>query len=555
MFTLPATMWDFVLCFDGTGNKFRGDSSDSNVLKIFRMLDRNGSNQFHYYQPGIGTYVTSASLEHNGCIQKLKSAYTKAKAAAIGSTFADHVMGAINRIYFFGFSRGAYVARFLAEMLDRIGLLEAGNEELISFAWKTFAKWQQRSSGSKDEEARKEDLERHMFAFRETFCQPITQIRFLGLFDTVNSAPRFGNAWMRRSRFPYTARTSAKVIRHAVSIDEHRAKFRQDLMSEVKPGLEPGHSRLHSKSQEPQNEELARNPDDSRKISPSELYRPVHRAPQLGTDSQNVKRGPESAVSREGHCATSGSHSPVFARQSSIRSVSTSCSDGGEVSTKQDIEEVWFPGCHADIGGGWEMVHNAQQSGLRFDPVKLEKFDCLTCDQTARLQRVNNPENSYNQLGPVGQEEKSTGESASGPRIGEILRRSSTDGQIHDCLRFGKGTSGISVLSWKMMEYLPFRRMDLQENGLWKPIRWPLPCGEVRDIPDDAKIHVSAILRLHSNSEYRPRNLIIGGGGRGKRQAPKEYGTGEWIVAGYEACPLKKTYIRKPEPTKALRSH
>lgn len=27
----------FVLCFDGTGNKFAGDESDSNVLKVFRV--------------------------------------------------------------------------------------------------------------------------------------------------------------------------------------------------------------------------------------------------------------------------------------------------------------------------------------------------------------------------------------------------------------------------------------------------------------------------------------------------------------------------------------
>lgn len=34
-----------VLCFDGTGNKFHGDDSDSNILKIFRMLDRTSSYQ------------------------------------------------------------------------------------------------------------------------------------------------------------------------------------------------------------------------------------------------------------------------------------------------------------------------------------------------------------------------------------------------------------------------------------------------------------------------------------------------------------------------------
>jgi uncharacterized protein (DUF2235 family) len=39
-----------ILCFDGTGNKFHGDDSDSNILKIFRMLDRNADDQYHYYQ-------------------------------------------------------------------------------------------------------------------------------------------------------------------------------------------------------------------------------------------------------------------------------------------------------------------------------------------------------------------------------------------------------------------------------------------------------------------------------------------------------------------------
>jgi uncharacterized protein (DUF2235 family) len=51
----------FVLCFDGTGNKFSGTQSDSNILKLYRMLERSGDNQYHYYQPGIGTYVTKAN--------------------------------------------------------------------------------------------------------------------------------------------------------------------------------------------------------------------------------------------------------------------------------------------------------------------------------------------------------------------------------------------------------------------------------------------------------------------------------------------------------------
>jgi hypothetical protein len=92
----------FVLCFDGTGNKFSGTESDSNILKIYRMLDRNGDDQFHYYQPGtclwrdgcsnaltsagIGTYVTKAngSMSRSSRLDKFKSWYAKAKDSAIG---------------------------------------------------------------------------------------------------------------------------------------------------------------------------------------------------------------------------------------------------------------------------------------------------------------------------------------------------------------------------------------------------------------------------------------------------------------------------------------
>jgi uncharacterized protein (DUF2235 family) len=78
----------FVLCFDGTGNKFSGTDADSNILKIYRMLDRSGDDQFHYYQPGIGTYVTKAngSMTRTGRWEKFQSWYAKAKDSAIGTT-------------------------------------------------------------------------------------------------------------------------------------------------------------------------------------------------------------------------------------------------------------------------------------------------------------------------------------------------------------------------------------------------------------------------------------------------------------------------------------
>ena len=84
----------------------------------------------------------------------------KAKDSAIGSSFDQHVVGGYrflmrfyspgDAIYIFGFSRGAYIARFLAEMLDYVGLLSHGNEEMVHFAWNAFSQWQCRRGDSDD---------------------------------------------------------------------------------------------------------------------------------------------------------------------------------------------------------------------------------------------------------------------------------------------------------------------------------------------------------------------------------------------------------------------
>ncbi|KAL8642134.1 MAG: hypothetical protein Q9228_001159 [Teloschistes exilis] len=197
-----------VLCFDGTGNKFSGNSpkpihatftespgtdADSNILKIYRMLDRSNGVDEHYYQPGIGTYVNTTKLSHTSWTTRLNSWYYKAKDSAIGSSFDEHVMGGYkflmrcyqdDDIFIFGFSRGAYVARFLADMLDHVGLLSNGNEEMAYFAWKAFAQWKERQEGTEEEKKKKHELYLFLKNFRETFSRPVRRIRFMGLFDT-----------------------------------------------------------------------------------------------------------------------------------------------------------------------------------------------------------------------------------------------------------------------------------------------------------------------------------------------------------------------------------
>jgi uncharacterized protein (DUF2235 family) len=179
-----------------------------------------------------------------------------------------------------------------------------------------------------------------MLAFRETFSRPVKPIRFLGLFDTVNSVPRFENALMSRTKFPYTARSTARVIRHAVSIGERRAKFRQDLIGEKLKGQKPkkphhpyrarGKSVDRSKSvpvpRGGGNEDEDRGRRMTLQVPLNERYRDRSEVSGIRSLSPNlsVRSGTESRAS---------STSPI--------------ETGEEEEQEQDIQEVWFSGCHA----------------------------------------------------------------------------------------------------------------------------------------------------------------------------------------------------------------
>lgn len=39
-----------ILCFDGTGNEFKGNTTDTNIVKLYNKFDRSDPHQMHYYQ-------------------------------------------------------------------------------------------------------------------------------------------------------------------------------------------------------------------------------------------------------------------------------------------------------------------------------------------------------------------------------------------------------------------------------------------------------------------------------------------------------------------------
>lgn len=171
----------------------------------------------------------------------------------------------------------------------------------------------------------------------------------------------------------------------------------------------------------------------------------------------------------------------------------------------QDIEELWFPGCHADLGGGWPladgeesplshaplvwMVREAQRAGIDFDQSKMRALGC--CDSndgdmsktgypsgvpevqiTKPPDLFHSPHSEHSSFGwAPGLQPQARTQS----EFHRKLHVAATKGVLHDCLEFKNGLPATSVLSWKIMEYMPFRRMDLTPEGSWKAITWPLP--------------------------------------------------------------------------------
>ncbi|EZF31568.1 hypothetical protein TMEN_2627 [Trichophyton mentagrophytes] len=227
-----------VLCFDGTGNHFKGNESDSNVVKLYQMLDRHDKRQFHYYQPGIGTFNVNMSNSIT-IFGRMRSKISEIIDKAIGTSFEYHVSSGYrflmryykpgDDIYIFGFSRGAYTARFLAEMIEHVGLLSMGNEDMIRFVYGAFSKWQT-IRGKTNKTPKDIEVEDYLQKLKVTFCRKEVGVFFLGLFDCVNSVSTLEIPFSHRE-YRYCAPSPAKHVRHALSIHERRLKFKPALFT------------------------------------------------------------------------------------------------------------------------------------------------------------------------------------------------------------------------------------------------------------------------------------------------------------------------------------
>jgi uncharacterized protein (DUF2235 family) len=349
-----------VVCLDGTGDQF--DHDNSNVVHFVGTLKKDDPNQVVYYQSGIGTYGDSG----------LTGGFSAAMDMAVGASLGLHVREAYeflmqnynedDRICIFGFSRGAYTARCLAGMLNKVGLLPAHNQAQIYFAYNFY----------------KDDSElgwKMSKGYKKTFCIDVN-VYYLGLWDCVSSVgiiPR---------RLPFTKTSSNKIsyYRHAMALDEHRAKFkicrwvRQDstqAMSKPSSKLRSirNHLRSSHRSEQAKDLELTERKKTSRQLSTASAA-----STTTGISLRNSSQNRDMSASH---------HLNPF--RDDEDAIDAEVDYEAEVRSEDserppaDVLEVWFAGAHADIGGG--AVRNETRHVLARIPLRWmirETFRCNT---------------------------------------------------------------------------------------------------------------------------------------------------------------------------------
>lgn len=214
-----STSRNLVVFCDGTGNELGRNLS--NVLKLYRIARKN-PRQICYYHPGVGTISRISPWARFA--QKARGLF----GLMTGYGLHDNVLGAYrflvenwrpgDRIFLFGFSRGAWTVRVLAGFIHLIGLLKPEQLNLCDSALGTYKR-----------AAADDDLPL-AWHFSRVLGVRRPRIHFIGAWDTVASmiVPRPDRFWLPSlEALPYTRKNpSVAVFRHALAIDERRRMFR-----------------------------------------------------------------------------------------------------------------------------------------------------------------------------------------------------------------------------------------------------------------------------------------------------------------------------------------
>ena len=236
---------NLVICCDGTGNIWDNDY-DTNVVKLTRVLVKAGD-QVLYYDPGVGTSNIYPSI---GWWNRMKSYSNELVGLAFGGGVYENIGEAYgflvqhyepgDRLFFFGFSRGAFTVRCVAGMVNLFGIVRRGTEAMIPTLTRIyFQPIERKSKAGKTRKDSAEDI-RRVFALEGHDAR----VYFLGVWDTVCTV---GGLPFSKKNITSSASIGGKRydhVRHAVALDEYREVYLPRLYRDRNVNYDDGTSSI-----------------------------------------------------------------------------------------------------------------------------------------------------------------------------------------------------------------------------------------------------------------------------------------------------------------------
>ena len=204
---------NIVVFSDGTGQE-GGKGNNTNVYKLFNMLEDRTENQITFYDRGLGTgwRKITGNISGMGISHNIRECY---------HFILDNYMAG-DKIFLFGFSRGATTVRSLSAFIHFFGILPKSRPELIKKAYKIYK--------IEDSEKRKNRADELVARHHNQW----TKIKFLGVWDTVDALGLPIKSlstlvdWFPFFRHKFHNLTLSESVEHArqaLAIDDERLTF------------------------------------------------------------------------------------------------------------------------------------------------------------------------------------------------------------------------------------------------------------------------------------------------------------------------------------------
>lgn len=214
---------DHVIILDGTLSSLE-PGYETNAGQTFRLLSEPvpGVRRRVYYEPGLQWEGWGRTLDlafGRGINRQIRRAY---------GWLASHYRPG-DRIFLFGYSRGAFAVRSLAGVIDRVGLLrhDQATERNVTLAYRHY---------QTNPESRAAQL------FAQSHCHLETEIEMVGVWDTVKALGlRLPLLWMLSEKnhafHNHHLGSSIRHGFHALALHETRAVF-APVLWDCPPGWE-----------------------------------------------------------------------------------------------------------------------------------------------------------------------------------------------------------------------------------------------------------------------------------------------------------------------------